>query len=137
MKKKFKIVFNLILVIILLSIFTTSSIATNGVYVPPSTQDVLNGASSFINEGVNSSTMVPRQETILGTSNLILNIIFTIGIVILIVWGMILGITFITGSIQQQADVKKGLFPFAVGAVILFSFYTIWKIVVTIVSNFT
>ena len=137
MKKIIKIIFCLIIVIALIIMpnqgFAASSSSDNP---PPTFGDVLNAGSSFINSGVNSNTIVPTDESIRATSNLIYNVLPILGILIIIIWGMVLGIKFITGSVEQQAEVKKGLIPYGVGCVIIFGAYTIWSIVVNIASQF-
>ena len=110
MKKIIKIIFCLIIVIALIIMpnqgFAASSSSDNP---PPTFGDVLNAGSSFINSGVNSNTIVPTDESIRATSNLIYNVLSILGILIIIIWGMVLGIKFITGSVEQQAEYMQQL----------------------------
>ena len=128
MKKIIKIVICIIMIIAILILNTNSVTAS-------SLGDIINSGSNFINSGANTNAIVPNEEGIRDTSNFIFNIVFTLGIIILIIWGMVLGIKFITGSVEEQADVKKGLFPYGVGCIIIFSGYAIWRIVVIIASQ--
>ena len=128
MKKIIKFVICIIMIIAILILNTNSVTAS-------SLGDIINSGSNFINSGANTNAIVPNEEGIRDTSNFIFNIVFTLGIIILIIWGMVLGIKFITGSVQEQADVKKGLFPYGVGCIIIFSGYAIWRIVVIIASQ--
>ena len=129
MKKIIKFVICIIMIIAILILNTNSVTAS-------SLGDIINSGSNFINSGANTNAIVPNEEGIRDTSNFIFNIVFTLGIIILIIWGMVLGIKFITGSVEQQAEVKKGLIPYGVGCVIIFGAYTIWSIVVNIASQF-
>lgn len=128
MKKIIKFVICIIMIIGILILNTNSVTAS-------SLGDIINSGSNFINSGANTNAIVPNEEGIRDTSNFIFNIVFTLGIIILIIWGMVLGIKFITGSVEEQADVKKGLFPYGVGCIIIFSGYAIWRIVVIIASQ--
>ena len=40
-----------------------------------------------------------------------------------------------TGSVEQQADVKKLLVPYIAGCVVVFGAFGIWKIAVTIIAS--
>lgn len=68
-------------------------------------------------------------------SNSIFNIFLTIGIVVATVVGSILGIKFITSSVEGKADVKKMLIVYVVGCIAVFGAFTIWKVVVTILQG--
>ena len=68
-------------------------------------------------------------------SNTVYNILFILGIVIAVIWGLVIAIKFITGSVEEKAEVKKTLIPYVAGCVVLFGAFTIWKIVVTILQS--
>jgi len=68
-------------------------------------------------------------------SDIIFNVLLIIGIVIAVIWGMFIAIKFITGSVEEKAEVKKTLIPYVAGCVVLFGAFTIWKIVVTILQS--
>ena len=128
--KKYKKFFTILIVLIALILIQNTKC-----FAASSFGDVINGGSSFINEGLNTNTIVPTQETFKNTSDLIFNVLSIMGVIVLVIWGMVLGIKFITGSVEEQAEVKKGLIPYGVGCVIILGAYTIWRIVVTIASQ--
>lgn len=68
-------------------------------------------------------------------SNTIYSILLAIGIVIAVIVGLLLGMKFITGGIEEKAEVKAMLVPYIVGCVVLFGAFTIWKIVVDILQS--
>lgn len=131
MKKNIKFIITTIIMILIVFILSTSSFATDATL-----GGIINSGSNFINSGVNSNAIVPTDESIRNTSNLIYNVLLTIGIIVMVIWGMVLGIKFITSSVEEQAEVKKSLFPYVVGCIIIFGAFGIWKIVVTIVQQF-
>lgn len=97
---------------------------------------------SFLNIGKSKyNENKPLDEGALQkTSGEIYNILFTIGAVLAIGVGLVIGIQFITGSVDEKAKIKETLIPYVVGCLVIFSAFTIWKIVIelgTSVENTT
>lgn len=132
MKRNIKLIIFISLLILSIFILTTNSFATDA-----SLGGIINSGSNFINSGVNSNTAVPTENSIRNTSNLIYNVLFIIGIIVMVLWGMVLGIKFMTSSVEGQAEVKKSLAPYIVGCIVIFGGFGIWKIVVIIAQQFT
>lgn len=135
MKKNIKFITCLILLITALFALNTNSFAEDA-SVDSSVGGIINAGQSFIDAGVNTNAVIPTDERIRDTSNLIYNVVFILGLIVMVIWGMVLGIKFITGSVEEQAEVKKGLFPYGVGCIIIIGGYTIWRVVVIIVQQF-
>lgn len=97
---------------------------------------VANSANDFINTGKNpaSNIIVVKADEMKGVSDLIYNVLFAVAIIVLVLWGTILGIQFITGAAEEKAEIKKALVPYVVGTIIVFSTFSIWKLVVTILQ---
>ena len=68
-------------------------------------------------------------------SNTLYNILLVTGILIALIVGMILGIKFIMGGIEEKAEIKTMIIPYIVGCVVVFGAFTIWKIVVDILQS--
>ena len=68
-----------------------------------------------------------------GISNLF-NITLVIAIAIATVLAAVLGIKFMVGSIEEQAEVKKALVPFVAGCIVAFGAFGIWKLVLTLIQ---
>ena len=68
-------------------------------------------------------------------SNTIYNILLSFGVVIAVIIGMVLGIKFMTGSIEEQAKVKESLTPYIAGCIVIFGAFTIWKIVLEVLKT--
>lgn len=92
--------------------------------------DVISDAESILDHG----SMIDRT-TISNFSNSIFNIFLAIGTVVAVVVGALLGIKFMTSSVEGKADVKKMLIVYVAGCVAVFGALGIWKIVVTILQN--
>ena len=98
--------------------------------------DVFKDGKDFLSTEPNSTiTNSVDGSKIIGTSKDIYNILVTIGIIIASIIILVLGIQFMTGSIEQKAKVKEMLIPFIVGCIIVFGSLAIWRMVTTIVST--
>ena len=66
----------------------------------------------------------------------IINIIQVVGIVVAIAVVLIIGIKYMTGSVEQKAEYKKVMIPYIIGAVLLVAGTSIVKVIFnTIHSN--
>jgi hypothetical protein len=52
-----------------------------------------------------------------------------------IIIGLVLGIQFMVGSVEQKAKVKDSLLPYIIGCIVIFGAFGIWKLVLTILEN--
>ena len=64
--------------------------------------------------------------------NSVYNILLTIGIIISLVWGVVLGIKFIFGSMEGKAEIKKQLIPYIIWVCVIFGSFIIWSVVVNV-----
>lgn len=82
-------------------------------------------AGSELNETKGYSTM---EEAI--------NILWGIGIFVILIGGIALGIRFMTaGGIERKAELKKETLPYVVGAIIIIGALTIWKFSITFLED--
>lgn len=117
-------------ILILFLLFTCTNI-TNA----STTGEIIGGADNFVNSGkADPSNEAFDSSKLAEVSNLIYNTLLTIGIIILVIWGMILGIQFITGSVEQKVKIKESLITYIVGAIIILSAFGIWKLVISILK---
>lgn len=75
------------------------------------------------------------SEDIQKFSNLVYNIFLAIGTIAAVVMGAVLGIKFMLASAEGKAEIQKMLVTYAVGCVVLFGAFGIWKLVVTVLQN--
>lgn len=97
--------------------------------------DIISSADKFIEDGKSEKNVGLDEGVIKDLSNTVYNILFILGIVIAVIWGLVIAIKFITGSVEEKAEVKKTLIPYVAGCVVLFGAFTIWKVVVTILQS--
>lgn len=67
--------------------------------------------------------------------NSVYNILLTIGIIISLIWGVVLGIKFIFGSMEGKAEIKKQLIPYIIWVCVIFGSFIIWSVVVNTFQN--
>lgn len=113
-----------ILIIFILMICSTHIVQATTI------SNIIQGADGFITNG-SSSDMIAGDK-IKNLSDIIYNVLLILGTVIAVIVGSVLGIQFITGSVEQKAKVKDSLIPFIVGCVVVFGAFGIWKLVITI-----
>ena len=131
MKKGYKIISCLLILIMMLFLLPTFCNADGGAL-----SGIVTSGDDFVNNGKNQTGVgLPSTENIKDTSNLIYNTLFGVGIIVALIWGLIIGIKFVTGSIEEKAQIKEKLIPYVIGCVIIFGAFGIWKICVTIFSQ--
>lgn len=96
--------------------------------------NVTQDGDSFINIGKQEyANNKPLDEGALQvTSKEIYNLLFTLAVVIAFGVGLVIGIQFIMGSVDEKAKIKETLIPYVVGCIVIFSAFTIWKIVIEV-----
>ena len=120
---KIKLIKSIILVLLAIIICIPSNVYA--------LDDLINNADKFL-EAQDSNLKTINKTSLKSTSDWIYNTLFIIAIVLAIIVGTIIGIQFVTGSVEQQAKVKETLVPYIVGVFIVFASFTIWKIAIKI-----
>ncbi len=95
--------------------------------------NIVSGADGFIQNGQGSSKI--DNDDIHNLSDSLYNILLIIGTVIAMIVGVVLGIQFMTGSIEVKSKVKESLIPYVVGCVVIFGAFGIWKLAITILQG--
>lgn len=68
-------------------------------------------------------------------SGKIINIIQVVGIVVAIAVVLIIGIKYMTGSVEQKAEYKKVMIPYIIGAVLLVAGTSIVKVIFNTINS--
>lgn len=97
--------------------------------------EIIEEGKSFIDTGKIKAEDKIKQDNLQKMSNTLYNILLVTGILIALIVGMILGIKFIMGGIEEKAEIKTMIIPYIVGCVVVFGAFTIWKIVVDILQS--
>lgn len=120
MKKRVRIFSIIMLIIITLSSFMATI----------SYADLINPNDYNPN---NSNDEVPEKFT--NMVNIIATTIQTIGVILSVIVIGLLGIKYMTGSVEERADYKKSMIPFLVGTVLIVAVGTIIRIVNDLTSQ--
>lgn len=120
MKKRVRIFSIIMLIIITLSSFMATI----------SYADLINPNDYNPN---NSNDEVPEKFT--NMVGIIATTIQTIGVVLSVIVIGLLGIKYMTGSVEERADYKKSMIPFLVGTVLIVAVGTIIRIVNDLTSQ--
>lgn len=129
-RKKIAFIFKIIAIfIIIMSLNTATSRAAD------SLGDILSAGDTFIEDGAKAGKSELNEENLRSASSTIFNIVTTIGIIIILIVGLILGIQFMIASTEAKAEIKKSLIPYIVGSVIILGAFGIWKLAIEIFSK--
>lgn len=127
MKKYKKLLINIMVIfIILFNLFIPNA------YAGP-LQDIMNRAEVLVNNGENGGNVI-NNDALREGSNTLYNVLLVIGIAVAFIWGIVLGIQFITGSLGEKADVKKNLIVYIIGCIIIFGAFGIWKLLLQLLQ---
>ena len=127
-KMLFKVCLITLLILCNLSVYSTTCMADG------SLDDVLNNGNSFLNAGSESSTMIDQND-LKSLSNFISGVLLTIAIGVTVITGAIMGLNFITQSIEEKAKVKESMVPWVIGIIVSFGAFTIWEVAVNLFQS--
>lgn len=85
-------------------------------------------AKNFLDAGGGTATV--NDVELKNASDSIYNLLSSIGMIVSVIVGIILGITFMMASAEDKAKVKEALIPYIVGCIVVFGAFGIWKIVI-------
>lgn len=97
--------------------------------------EIVDEGKGFIEAGKTGAEEKITWKNLKNMSDTLYNILLVIGIIIAFIVGGILGIKFLTSSVEGKAEIKAMLVPYIIGCVVVFGSFTIWKIVVEILQS--
>ena len=127
-KMLFKVCLITLLILCNLSVYSTTCMADS------SLDDIMNNGNSFLNAGSESSTMIDQND-LKSLSNFISGVLLTIAIGVTVITGAIMGLNFITQSIEEKAKVKESMVPWIIGIIVSFGAFTIWEVAVNLFQS--
>ena len=96
--------------------------------------EIFQAGDDFLKNGSSQGTAI-NSEQFKGEISNIYNLLFSLGVVLSVVIGAILGIKYMFGSIEEQAKIKETLIPYAIGCLVIFGAFGIWKLAINIFSS--
>ena len=97
--------------------------------------DIFTIGDDFIKKGSDAQDSIVDEEQLRTDVSSIFKILLTIGVVLSVIIGGILGIKFMMASAEDKAQIKEMLIPYIVGCVVIYGAVTIWMIVVKIMEQ--
>lgn len=123
-----KVFINFLLIFMIISLIKIGT-----VNAATSVDDTMNAAESFIRSGEQSTNI--NETELQDTADFLYNLLLGIGIIVAVIVGMVIGIKFMTGSIEEKAEYKQLLLPYLVSCAVVFGAFGIWKIAVNVLSE--
>lgn len=90
-------------------------------------------ADNFLESAGNSITVDKDQLT--SASDEIYNTLTSIGMIVAVIVGMILGITYMMTGTVDKAKVKESIMPYLLGCIVIFGAFGIWKLVINVMNG--
>ena len=90
-------------------------------------------ADNFLESAGNSITVDKDQLT--SASDEIYNTLTSIGMIVAVIVGMILGITYMMTGAVDKAKVKESIMPYLWGCIVIFGAFGIWKLVINVMNG--
>lgn len=112
------------IIIILIVLIMSSTVLSNIVYAKP-----------IVNTNDYGQGNLGNNTKALGIVGTILSVIQIVGVIVAVISISILGIKYMTGSVEQKVEYKKTMIPFIIGVALIVASTTIIKAIYTIVSN--
>lgn len=91
--------------------------------------DMFKSADDFLSKGRSPTTVIDEKK-LQSTSNTIYKWLMTVAICVAVIIGAIIGVQFITGSIEGKAKIQEALVPYIIGCIVVFGAFFIWKTLV-------
>lgn len=101
-----------------------------------SPDDIISEAKNFLNTGKNNQGIVTIDgDSTTTASNMLFNVLFSIGVGAALLIGIYLGIKFMLASAEDKASIKESLIPYFAGVIVMFASFSIWKLVLVLLQN--
>ena len=93
-------------------------------------------SADTIISGMQSASTNTNTSTLQTLGGKVLGILQVVGIIVGTIILAVLGLKYMTGSLEEKAEYKKTMIPYIVGAVIIFAAPSLAKGIFTMISNF-
>ena len=121
-------VIKIVMLIVIICVIPITSFAGTAI------DDVVSDGDNFISHASSPDTVI-NTSSLKTFSSDVYNLILSIGMVIAVIVGTVLGIKFMISSVDEKAKIKETLIVYGIGCAVLFGAFTIWKIVMAILGN--
>ena len=137
---KLRKISNIILLIIIIMFYLTTNVQADFTH---STIEADRGGQTVKSSGIidpndfePSDLQDSDADVIINKSAVIVDVIRVIGIIVTVVSLILIGIKYMTGSIEDKADYKKSMITYLIGVFIFFALTQLLGIVIEIAESF-
>lgn len=121
----------LIILLVLLSVFFSKPVKAASFW-----EDIIGYGDTFLKEGeeesIKNSNMSDAETAEM--MSILYNSLLTLGVIITVAIGGVLGVKFMTSSAEDKAKVKESMVPYVIGSAVIFGAFIIWKIAINVFS---
>lgn len=96
-----------------------------------SLDDMMKDADAFLAQG----ELTINNGSFQNFSSKMFNIFSIVGAAVALIVGIIIGIKYMTGSVEEKANYKQMLLPYLVGCIVVFAGFGIWALVINILNT--
>lgn len=121
---------NILKIIFILTIFIMTCFFPKIVYAG---EGWIDDAKSFLDSSRDDIKV--DEGKLKDASNSVYNLLSSVGMILSVIIGIILGIKFMIVSAEDKAKVKEGLIPYITGCVVIFGAFGIWKLLINTFSG--
>jgi len=127
-----KIIIKIIIIALIFQITTTPVASAKGFW-----SEIFQSGKEFIGDGKGEVRKNPaiNEGEVNALNGKIYYGLMALGICLAVIIGAILGIKIMWGSIEQQVKAKEMLIPYAIGCIVIFGAFGIWKLCINIFAK--
>ena len=96
--------------------------------------DIFTTGNDFIKKGSDAQSTIDEEQLRTETSS-IFKILSTIGVVLSVIIGGILGIKFMMGSVEEKAQYKEHMKPYIIGISLVFCISAILRVIASLIKS--
>lgn len=131
-----KVICKILLIVIIMNFAILGNV--NTVKAESFWEGIISSGDDFLQTGKNEATANTNAMTDAQTSefiSILYNTLLTLGVIITIAVGGVMGIKFMMASAEDKAKIKESMVPYVVGSILIFGAFGIWKLFITIFSQ--
>ena len=131
-----KVICKILLIVIIMNFAILGNV--NTVKAESFWNEVISSGENFLETGKNEAKTNTNAASDAETSefiSILYNTLLTLGVIVTIAVGGVMGIKFMLASAEDKAKIKESMVPYVAGAILIFGAFGIWKMFIMIFSN--
>lgn len=131
-----KVICKILLIVIIMNFAILGNV--NTVKAESFWEGIINSGDSFLQTGKDGATADADATSDTETSkfiSILYSTLLTLGIIVTIAVGGVMGIKFMMASAEDKAKIKESMVPYVVGSILIFGAFGIWRMFIMIFSQ--